>query len=247
MDTQTIEHLNTISRDFYALTAEEFSETRSKPWPGWRILLPYLNFEARGQPYSVLDVGCGNGRFGAFLAEYLEAPVIYHGVDNNPALLAHAGTALQTMTNIATRLEQRDVVISPPDTGEYDLVVLFGLIHHIPGAAHRQDLMAQMAQRVKSGGFLAFACWRFYEHKRFQQRIIPWPEALAGQVEWHDYLLDWRRGEAATDQEPRRYCHYVDNDEHAALIDASGLEEIHTFRADGFTNTFNRYSLLKRA
>jgi SAM-dependent methyltransferase len=149
-------------------------------------------------------------------------------------LLERARNALPGAT-----FEQRDIVEDPPMTGAYDLVALFGVMHHIPGAHQRQTFIQQLAERVKPGGLLAFACWRFYEFERFRQRIIPWPEDYV--VEAHDYLLDWRRGETAL-----RYCHYVDDAEHAALIHASGLREVVTYRADGSGETMNQYSILKR-
>ncbi len=231
MDKATIQRLNAINREFYAITAEEFDQTRGTAWGGWEELIPYLQ-----TPISVLDVGCGNGRFGVFLRDHIGCNVQYHGVDNNAALLQHARAALDGME---ATLEMRDVVDNPPDTGEYDLVAAFGLIHHIPGKNERQDFIRRLAARVKSGGMLAFACWRFYEYERFRERIVAWPEGLA--VEAGDYLLDWRRGQTAL-----RYCHYVDDVEHAALIAASGLREVVTFRADGQDRRANQYSFLRK-
>jgi hypothetical protein len=95
-----------------------------------------------------------------------------------------------------------------------------------------------MAQRVAPGGLLAFACWRFCEYPRFRTRIVPWPDEFS--VEPGDYLLDWRRGTPAL-----RYCHYVDDAEHAALIAATGMAEIATYRADGDTGDINCYSILR--
>lgn len=227
MDPATIQRLNAINREFYATTAEAFDQTRGRPWPGWHRLLPHLD-----SPLSVLDVGCGNARLGLFLRDHFD-DLSYHGIDNNPALLTKARAALPDAT-----FEQRDIVEYPPQQGHYDLVALFGVMHHIPGAAQRRDLLCKLAQRLTPGGMLAFACWRFYEFDRFRQRIVPWGEDL--QVEAHDYLLDWRRGEAAL-----RYCHYVDDAEHDALVAATGLSEIETYRADGFSGTVNRYSLLR--
>jgi SAM-dependent methyltransferase len=136
-------------------------------------------------------------------------------------------------------LELRDVVENPPDHGKYDLVALFGVLHHVPGSQQRREFMRTLAQRVAPGGYLAFAAWRFYDFARFRERISAWPDDL--EVEPGDYLLDWRRGVHAL-----RYCHYVDDAEHSDLIVATGLTEIITYRADGRTNDVNRYSLLRR-
>jgi hypothetical protein len=98
--------------------------------------------------------------------------------------------------------------------------------------------MHDLAACVAPDGLLVIAAWCFYEYPRFRERIVPWPEDIA--VERHDYLLDWRRGETAY-----RYCHYVDETEHAALMRASGLTELVTYRADGFTGDVNRYTVLR--
>jgi SAM-dependent methyltransferase len=238
MDTETIAYLNDINRRFYRVTAASFDETRQQAWPGWSQLLPYL---ADNTPLSVLDVGCGNGRFGIYLAESFNRSIDYHGIDNNETLLAQAQEAVRPHANITATFEQRDVVFTPPDTGSYDLVVAFGLLHHIPGNTVRRRFLQALAERVANAGWLAFACWCFYEFDRFRKRITPWPQTWAERIERHDYLLDWRRGETAL-----RYCHYVDDDEHRKLVIATGMQHTATYRADGFTGTLNRYSVLQR-
>lgn len=233
MNPETIRRLNAINRRFYEVTAEEFDQTRGQSWPGWEALLPYLP-----QPVPVLDLGCGNGRFGRFLADHWGADALdYHGVDNNAALLRYAESALTGIGSL--RLEQRDLVENPLKDGQYGLVVIFGVMHHIPGMAQRRQWLQSMAQRVQVGGILAFACWRFYEYERFRKRLSPFPPDIIPEA--HDYLLDWRRGEHAL-----RYCHYVDDVEHANLIEATGFEALSTYRADGFSGAVNQYSILRR-
>jgi len=232
MDNHTIKRLNQINFAFYRRTAGHFNRTRQSPWAGWHTLLPYLS-----TPLSVLDVGCGNGRFGLFLAEQLDDAIDYHGVDNSQELLAEAQTALDE-TRLNVKLEERDIIERPLDAGSYQLVVAFGLLHHIPGWDYRQRFVQNLAERVMRGGRLVFASWRFYEYERFRERIVPWPADFA--VEKHDYLLDWRQGTQAL-----RYCHYVDDAEQATLIQASGLEEVKTYRADGKTGNLNCYSILQ--
>lgn len=245
MDTATIVYLNKLNRDFYAAVADDFDQTRSAAWPGWQRLLPYLT-----TPLSVLDVGCGNARLALFLYDQLGnnqptansqqlTTLTYHGLDSSPNLLAHARQALMGKHGLIFTLDQRDILENPPDTGEYDLVALLGVLHHIPGYEQRQQFMYQLAERVKPGGLLAFTAWRFYEYERFRERIVPWsPDIL---VETNDYLLDWRRGTFSL-----RYCHYTDDAEHDALVAATGLTEIATYRGDGQDGSANRYSLLKK-
>jgi SAM-dependent methyltransferase len=238
IDAQIIQRLNAINREFYEMTALEFDQTRGQAWIGWNEILPHI---PAADPLSVLDVGCGNGRFGVFLSENLNCRIDYHGVDNNPALLSYASTALSSRDNLSATLEQRDIIEAPLMTGDYDLVVAFGVIHHVPNYDNRQMFVRQLGQCLKSGGMLAFACWRFYEIERLRDRIVAWSDELADKVEKHDYLLDWRRGEHAL-----RYCHYVDDAENEALVSAIGLNLVAQVRADGAGGTANYYSLLKK-
>src|SRR5690349_758474 len=89
MDEATIRRLNQINREFYRITADSFDQSRQHAWAGWEQLLEYLK-----PPLSVLDVGCGNGRFGLFLAEALSGDILYLGVDSSPILLERAKQAL---------------------------------------------------------------------------------------------------------------------------------------------------------
>lgn len=240
MDDATITRLNDINRQFYATIAHDFDETRGKAWAGWEVLVTHIPQPTA--PYRVLDIGCGNGRFGIFLAEKWGTDnLIYHGIDNSPDLLQSAKEALSAK-NITFNLQHEDIVSGKHDfTPDYDLVVAFGVIHHIPSSQLRTHLLWNWANAVKDGGHLVFACWRFYEFDRFRERITAWDDDLAKKVEAHDYLLDWRRGATAL-----RYCHYVDDAEHETLTRATNLQPIADYRADGFTNTVNRYSILKK-
>jgi SAM-dependent methyltransferase len=240
MNDETARALNAINRAFYAATADDFDATRAQPWLGWARLLPLLP----AAPLRALDVGCGNGRFGVFLGTHLPS-VAYHGIDNSPALLDRARAALSQLPNVQATLDERDVVerliesSSPACDSDYDLITLFGVLHHIPGAARRRALLRTLASQVRPGGLLAFACWRFYEFPRFRERVIPFPPRL--DTEPGDYLLDWRRGTQAI-----RYCHYVDDAEQADLIAATGLTLLESYRADGENGMMNAYVVLHR-
>jgi tRNA (uracil-5-)-methyltransferase TRM9 len=234
MDQASIHRLNHINKRFYDTTATDFDMLRRGAWPGWKRLLPYL-----ASPLSVLDVGCGNGRFALFLSSHV-SQFTYFGLDNNKPLLDRAR---ETLKHLNIHLEPHDIVENPslkhPDIGQFDLVTLFGVLHHVPGANNRIALMQTLSQLVKPTGLLAFACWRFAEYERYTSRFTEWPDDVTR--ESHDYLFDWRRGTPAL-----RYCHYVDDAEHAQLVAATGLIELERFRADGETGDVNCYSILCR-
>ncbi len=237
MNDATIRTLNAINQRFYATVATEFDVTRQRAWQGWEQIaeITRATYQVAPTGLRVLDVGCGNGRFGVFLADRLGKDGLhYHGIDSSAALLDQARTALE---GIDATFEQRDLVGQPLDEalGQFDLVALFGVLHHIPGADRRIDLLRTLADHVADGGYLAFSEWRFYEEPKLRERIIAWDNGI--QVEAGDYLLDWRRGETAI-----RYCHYVDDVEHARLVEASRLAKVAEYRADAA----NLYTVLKQ-
>ncbi|MCY3781254.1 MAG: class I SAM-dependent methyltransferase [Chloroflexi bacterium] len=235
MDEATQRHLNAINREFYRSAAADFAATRQQAWPGWERMLASLDVPVA----SALDIGCGNGRLPRFLAGRQGGSFAYCGIDNCAELLAIAQRQLDDLPNLRLKLIERDVILDGLAGPPAQLVTLFGLLHHVPGARQRRDLLRSAARFVLPGGTLVFAAWRFYEQERFRRRILPWDAGIA--VEKHDYLLDWRRGTRAL-----RYCHYIDDSEHEQLIEASGLCAIDDYRADGADGDLNRYTVLRK-
>lgn len=223
--------MNLLNQEFYRITATHFNATRQQAWQGWLSIPEHLT-----TPLHVLDLGCGNGRFAVFLRENLQGDLMYTGIDSDADLLDYAG---ESMGNINHTLIKADLLNDPLPDKQYDLVVLFGVMHHIPGNVERAAFLQSVASHVNSGGLLIFACWRFLDADSLKKRIVPWPEDM--EREDHDYLLDWRRGEHAL-----RYCHYVDDDEHQRLIAATGMHEVRSYRADGRNGQLNQYSILQR-
>lgn len=232
MDESTALRLNAINSAFYRQTAHDFDATRQRPWSGWTRLLRSVRLPVE----SVLDIGCGNGRFGRFLAAQQAHPFDYCGIDSNADLLASASVHLQSSPHIHADLLARDILLQPWPQRSAQLVTLFGLLHHVPGLEKRRSLLRTAADCVLPGGWLAFTAWRFLDSARFQERIVPWSDDF--QVEAGDYLLDWRRGSRAV-----RYCHHIDDAEHDGLITAANLRVVDDYREDG---GLNRYTILQR-
>ncbi len=244
MNDETVYALNTINRQFYAACAADFDVTRAGAWKGWIMLLPYLNVPADAM--RVLDVGCGNGRLGAFLIKRLPVPVVYHGIDFSEGLLDAAQRALEKYPSAQVTLEARDVIEQSQfsDLARFDLICAFGLLHHVPGAERRAALIQALADHVHPGGMLVWTEWRFHEYERFRERVIATPGDL--DMEHGDFLLDWGGSAGMPPDVARRYCHHIDDAESERLIRVSGLELVTTYRADGHTRDCNRYVVLRR-
>ena len=263
MNRRTQEALAAVNRRFYSDHASVFDRTRAAPWRGWDRLLeavaeswprPPSMPTAVPRPLRLLDVGCGNGRFGALVQERWRGPWTYLGLDSSAELLAAAERRLAAVS--VRELRPWDFLEEPLGAtapGANDLVVLFGLLHHVPGAALRRDLLRSAAALVAPGGYLAFTVWRFGDDPRFQKRTIPWDSAATGalegvdmgELEAGDVLLRWGDQEGAL-----RYCHAADDDEQEGWLEAlakeSSLDLELRFDGDGKTAQLNRYFLLRR-
>ena len=251
MNSQTRQQLRDLNRSFYERTAAVFAETRNHAWPGWdQIPLPNRPGE---RSLRVLDIGCGNGRFALALHPRLGAPFQYCGLDDNPLMISLAKPSLATLEDVETEWIQADALEEMPSdvwpSARFDLVVAFGLIHHVPGHSQRRQFMKHLANRVAPGGQLVVAAWQFADQDRFEGRTLPWSTLTeAGhatldpsQLEPGDYLLGFGSMNNAL-----RYCHHCDDDEVDSLSRSSGLKEVARFSADGRSQNLNRYLVLQR-
>ena len=245
LDDATTRALNAINRGFYREQAASFDETRRHAWPGWEPLLELLPDVT---PLRVLDVGCGNGRFCAYLFT-ARSELHYVGIDASSALLEKARQ--RGAPGLDAQYKEADLIevdlAAAVDGERFDLVVYFGLLHHLPGLARRRRLLQTGAGLLAAGGILAFTCWQFKSFERFQQRILPWDEfsdeAIGpidpGQLEPGDHLLRWADGGSV------RYCHFANQDEIRNLVDSLPGETVASYRADGRKGDLNRYLVIR--
>jgi SAM-dependent methyltransferase len=244
MDENTARALVAVNREFYHARAAAFDASRDAPWPGWSRVLEHLTADAP----RVLDVGCGNGRFAAFLAER-GVGARYLGVDGSGPLLA----AARRQRIPGARFRRAELVAGEDDAALpadcFDLVAVFGLLHHVPGEVRRRTLLHALARRLAPGGVLALAFWRFGDFARFRTRILPpsaWRSIPGGPIdpehlESGDHLLPF--GANGTP----RYCHHTDESECERLTTSLPLVRVDRYLADGREGTLNRYVVLRAA
>ncbi|MFO0691489.1 MAG: class I SAM-dependent methyltransferase [Myxococcota bacterium] len=270
MNARTRDQLLELNRIFYEAHAEAFDRSRgARPWPGWQRLaarLAGLSSETPAPPAlplppspprdlgSVLDIGCGNGRFACFLHE-AGFRFRYTGVDANAALLEAARRQLAVGPAAEARLIRHDFLAGGAPgaglpAGPFELIVLMGVLHHVPGAEGRLALLRAATARLARGGLLALAIWQFADDPREARKRVAF--ASAGRVLGHsidesqlepgDALLRFGADPTA----PPRYCHAVTAAELESWPDALGLEPVDDYEDDGPHGRSNRYAVLRQ-
>jgi tRNA (uracil-5-)-methyltransferase TRM9 len=206
--------------------------------------------------YKILDLGCGNARFANFINSQLTLDEIekveYFGVDFSVNFLEQSQSALQqNFPNYG--LKQLDILkdIEQLATQKYDLIVMFGLIHHIPSLESRKIFFKKVASLLHLDGLLIFTTWQYLDTPRLVKRVID-PESETGKsvfmrlgikktdLEVGDNILDWVKKVFSY-----RYSHYFSQEEVQGHIQDNDLELIHSFVCDGRDSKRNQYYVCK--
>lgn len=271
MQKQTIKQLNQLNKNFYQNVADDFSDSRQYFWAGWGKIIAHLKkISQNKKKIKVLDIGCGNARFAQFLQSQ-KINYTYFGLDNSTKLLEIAQKTLNT-NHINNQLVQFDLVenllkkqkIVWPFFHKFDLIVAFGLTHHLPGSNLRLNFFQSLAKILNKDGLLIISNWQFVTDERFKKNILTWQEIkthsqlkflqkiklknLLKKLEHNDFLLDWRKQDKSNPQELAiRYCHFLDKKTSEKLVKKSGYTIIDQFYADGKSQKLNHYFVLKKA
>ncbi|MCG8458692.1 MAG: class I SAM-dependent methyltransferase [Holophagales bacterium] len=263
MDTRLRHQLLELNRRFYRRRAEAFARTRSRPWPGFARVISSLAARAEpglGKPLQVLDLGCGNGRFGITLASEAgrlpplrDRALRYLGADAEPALLEEARAALDPLVREGS-LDRAELCTVDLGQGaeairavggadrRFELIVLLGVLHHLPGRTFRRRALEALAGRLAPGGLLAASWWMLHHSPRFERKRVPWavgaPRVDPADLEEGDTLLGW-----SGEWDPPRYCHFPTDAELRDLESLKGTVAEQPFESDGPTGADNLYLL----
>ena len=232
MKDEIVEKLLLLNQDFYARFAWPFADSRSSPQPGFNLLLEHMpeNYD------HVLDVGCGNGRFGQFMMNNC-SPFNYTGLDFTSELLVLAEE------NVSGEFLQRDISRAGylEGLGKFDLIVCLATMQHVPGRTNRINMLREMKLHLTDDGRIFLANWQFLDSVRQRQKIQDWGEVGLSEedVEPGDYLLSWQRQGSGL-----RYVCSIDVVETAGLAEDAVLREVSQFRSDGKEGNLNLYTVL---
>jgi SAM-dependent methyltransferase len=234
MRAEVMQQLINLNRAFYEQLAGPFAHSRLTPQPGFTRLLDWLPVPCR----RLLDVGCGNGRFGHFLrAQGVTAA--YVGVDFSQPLLDKAVVPQNATFHV------RD--LSRPGCldglAHFDLVVCLAVMQHIPGRSNRRRLLEEMAACLTENGRIFLANWQFMDSPRQRRKLQDWSQIglSPADVEANDYLLNWQRGGYGL-----RYVCQIDAEETADLARSVNLYPLTQFRSDGREGNLSLYTVLAK-
>ncbi len=111
---------------------------------------PRLKRVSNSKGGEVLEIGCGSG-VGARIIDRMFSPSGYTGVDLDPRMIRRAEKKSGGLAN--TRFMVGDASTLPFDDAAYDLVVDFGVVHHIP---NWREALAEIHRVLKPGGEFLF-------------------------------------------------------------------------------------------
>jgi 2-polyprenyl-3-methyl-5-hydroxy-6-metoxy-1,4-benzoquinol methylase len=238
MDARTTARLIEINRDFYTRFGDSFSATRHRLQPGVRRVLGMLKGDE-----SILDLGCGNGELARELARRGHRGP-YLGLDFSLPLLQGAEPQPE---GFSARFMQVDLIQLSASSdqrsaigGSWQVVTAFAVLHHIPSAELRLNILRLVRKLLKTDGMFVHSNWQFLNSEKLRARVQPWEAAALSEseVEPGDYLLDWRSGGKGL-----RYVHHFDEQELHELAPASGFRVADTFHSDGERGDLGLYQI----
>lgn len=258
-------------RTFYDDNAASWDSSRNYAWPGWVEAWKFCatdDFKELSSKdlssinsitFKVLDLGCGNGRFAAFLLSKLPTNVSldYCGVDISTKLLekarehARAWKSKNPASHFKFKLANLADLNTLDDNAfskDFDLIVSIATLHHLPIVQSSLDILAWAARRLKQSGKLLYTTWEISSDP------VTLAKSLQGQeleqylhdnklsLNKGDHILNWK----ASGSLSYRFAHEFSTAEKAQLISATSLKPLADFKADGKNGKLNHYYILEK-
>lgn len=222
MRDDTVIALNQINKQFYHAQSQSWHGSRSYFWPSWKIFWDSSSAVDK-EAVSVLDVGCGTGRFLQFCEQQKLRDFSYLGLDSSQSLLNIAQENEANQLDNDVSWSQVDIVSHLLHNAslhykKFSIVVAFGILHHIPSQRLRVKFLEELAKLALPGAELWLTSW---QPQRTNQRLpaLADPQELAvrfmfdyDDLESGDVFIGWRSSPNV------RYVHWLTENEEECLF-----------------------------
>jgi len=247
MQEEIIQQLLDINYQFYQTFGGAFAATRRRVQPGIRQVL-----EKIGLAGCWLDLGCGSGALANLWIQQNRSGC-YHGLDFSAVLLEEAHfyvageekpPALEVAFFEADLLSEDWGTALPRD--QYDGVLCFAAMHHIPGYQTRLRLVKAVHSLLPKGGQFIHSNWQFQNSPRLLARVQDWSRVgiKEEQLEEGDTLLDWRYAlPGQQEQVGYRYVHRFSEHEFEKLAQEGSFRINEAFQSDGEGGQLGYYQI----
>jgi SAM-dependent methyltransferase len=256
MHQSSILALNQINLEFYQTTIEFLNHSDNVYRLGWDSLIEPI--KELHLPISLLDIGCGDGRFGVFLKQKGVDLNSYCGLDNSVENLEIAKAKLSTFELENLDLRRVDFIQDKNwdknIVNKASLTSMLGVIHNIPSQVLRLEFFQKVCNLLKSGDVLIWSVFQYLDIPRLKRQVLD----LASQenqdffkaeygldlsnLEFGDNILEWKK--ILPDKntiKTYRYSHYFSQLEIQDLIQAGNLRLTQDFIENGKEGGTNRY------
>jgi len=197
-------------RNDYDAIAEDFSDTRQKPWKAWDLLKKYFNKDA-----TVLDIGCGNGRLSEFFTYHS-----YTGIDISKNLIE---LAKKERSSKNTHFKVGNFHHLPSST--YDIIVSIAAFHHLPSPQSRKKALVEVKKTLTDDGIFIFSVWNLLHTEKYQNSrkgALLRSIITLGLMHPRDLLIPWKKGS----NKRKRYYYAFKQKEVEQLLTKTGFTTI---------------------
>jgi|GEM_PF-1086421 len=240
MNFRTKQAIIKLNKDFYTKNSKDFDKNRKgRSWVGVRKCLDFVNIP--NQKILVLDIACGNGRFVFPLSSVFNPINInYVGVDTNKLLLKSAKNLCEGIGIKSYKLINKSVFSKNLILPKADLVVAFGITHHIPSDKYRINWLSNLTNFVQKDGYLVLSFWDTQKDNAVCE--IPRLSIYKKNLQDGDMFFSWG------DSNVYRYYHKYSKKELLLICNKicdQGFKLVKSFNVKEFNKNTNKYYIFK--
>jgi len=129
-------------QDVYDRIADEFSNSRYRPWICVEDFLDSIPENAK-----IADIGCGNGK-----AMLYKKNVLWSGIDNSIQLC-------KICENRGLNVKTGDILDIPFEDNVYDYTICIAVIHHLSTQEKRLKAVSELVRITKKSGRIFILVW----------------------------------------------------------------------------------------